>query len=109
MWSKTIPLKDNVEAILLDTEGLNSTDRTLDVDVKIFALSILLSSTFLFNQLGHITEQSIEDLSVVLRLTGEMKIRDAAGNNGEGEETGLEFNKFFPSFIWVLRDFSLNF
>jgi hypothetical protein len=49
MWNKTIPLKDDVDAILLDTEGLNSTDRTMDIDVKIFALSILLSSTFIFN------------------------------------------------------------
>ena len=65
-----------MDAILLDTEGLNSPDRTMDVDVKIFALSILLSSTFVFNQIGHITEQSLEDLSVVLRLTNELKIRD---------------------------------
>ena len=56
MWNKTIPIKDDVDAILLDTEGLNSTDRSLDIDVKIFALSILLSSTFVFNQIGHITE-----------------------------------------------------
>jgi hypothetical protein len=76
MWNKLIPLNDDVDAILLDTEGLNSTDRSLDIDVKIFAISILLSSTFIFNQIGHITEQSLEDLSVVLRLTGEMKIRD---------------------------------
>jgi hypothetical protein len=49
MWNKTVQLKDDVEAILLDTEGLGSTDRTLDIDIKIFALSILLSSTFVFN------------------------------------------------------------
>ena len=66
MWSKLIPLSSEVDAILLDTEGLNSTDRTLDIDIKLFSLSILLSSTFVFNQIGHITESSIEDLSVVL-------------------------------------------
>ena len=76
MWSKPIPLNEEVDAILLDTEGLNSTDRSFDIDIKIFALSILLSSTFVFNQIGHITEQSIEDLSAVLRLTNEFKIRD---------------------------------
>lgn len=103
MWNKLIPLNEDVDALLLDTEGLNSTDRTLDVDVKIFALSILLSSVFVFNQIGHITEQSIEDLSVVVRLTDELRIRDGQ------EETGMEFSKFFPNFIWVLRDFSLNF
>ncbi len=104
MWNKLVPLSEDVDAILLDTEGLNSTDRSLDLDVKIFSLSILLSSIFVFNQIGHITEQSIEDLSVVLKLTNELKIKDSTG-----EETGLEFKNYFPAFIWVLRDFSLNF
>jgi len=100
-----IPLSDEVDALLLDTEGLGSTDREFATDIKIFALSILLSSTFVFNQIGHITEQSIEDLSAVLRLTDELRIRD----NGAQEESGLEFKQFFPSFVWVLRDFGLDF
>jgi hypothetical protein len=49
MWSKPVPLTDEVDGILLDTEGLNSTDRCFDADIKIFSLSILLSSTFVFN------------------------------------------------------------
>jgi hypothetical protein len=56
IWNKPIPINDEVDAILMDTEGLNSTDRTLDVDAKIFSLSILLCSTFVYNQIGHITE-----------------------------------------------------
>ena len=104
MWNRMVYINDEIDAILLDTEGLGSTDREFETDIKIFALSILLSSTFVFNQLGHINEQSIEDLSVVIRLTNELRVRD-----GEGEETGLEFKQFFPSFVWVLRDFSLNF
>ena len=106
MWNNLIPLNDEVDALLLDTEGLGSTDREFETDIKIFALSILLSSTFVFNQIGHINEQSIEDLSVVLRLTDELRIRD---NGGLAEETGLEFKQFFPSFVWVLRDFGLDF
>jgi hypothetical protein len=86
MWNKLIPLSDEIDAILLDTEGLGSTDREFETDIKIFALSILLSSTFVFNQIGHINEQSIDDLSVVIRLTNELRIRD-----GQAEETGLEF------------------
>ena len=86
MWNKLIPLSEELDAILLDTEGLGSTDREFETDIKIFALSILLSSTFVFNQIGHINEQSIDDLSVVIRLTNELRIRD-----GQAEETGLEF------------------
>ena len=104
MWNKLIPLSDEVDALLLDTEGLGSTDRTFEIDIKIFALSILLSSVFVFNQIGHITEQSIEELSVVLRLTNEVKVKESTA-----EESGLEFKQYFPSFVWVLRDFSLSF
>ena len=86
MWNKLIPLSDELDAILLDTEGLGSTDREFETDIKIFALSILLSSTFVLNQIGHINEQSIDDLSVVIRLTNELRIRD-----GQAEETGMEF------------------
>lgn len=105
MWSELIPISDEVDALLLDTEGLGSTDREFETDIKIFSLSILLSSTFVYNQIGHISEQSLEDLSVVLRLTNELRIR---GDTSQ-EETGLEFKSFFPSFVWVLRDFSLDF
>lgn len=49
MWNQLIPLSDEVDALLLDTEGLGSTDREFATDIKIFALSILLSSTFVFN------------------------------------------------------------
>lgn len=105
MWNKLIPINDEIDALLLDTEGLGSVDREFEIDIKIFSLSILLSSTFVFNQIGTITEKSIEDLSVVLRLTNELRIRDS----GSVEETGIEFKQFFPSFIWVLRDFGLDF
>lgn len=81
MWNKLIHISDEVDALLLDTEGLGSTDREFETDIKIFALTILLSSTFVFNQIGHINEQSIEDLAVVLRLTNELRIRDTAGSS----------------------------
>ena len=56
MWNKLVPISEDLDAVLLDTEGLGSTDREFETDIKIFALSILLSSTFVFNQIGHINE-----------------------------------------------------
>jgi hypothetical protein len=60
--------------ILIDTEGLASTERSTNVDIKIFSLSILLSSVFIYNQMGPITENSIEDLSLVANLTNYIHI-----------------------------------
>ena len=49
IWNK--PIYDDEESftILMDTEGLHSSERTTDVDLKIFALTVLLSSSFVFN------------------------------------------------------------
>jgi hypothetical protein len=49
MWNQLVPLSDDVDAVLLDTEGLGSTDREFETDIKIFSLSILLASTFVYN------------------------------------------------------------
>lgn len=49
MWNRLVPLSDEVDAVLLDTEGLGSTDREFETDIKIFSLSILLASTFVYN------------------------------------------------------------
>lgn len=51
MWNQ--PIVDDSDpdsiTILIDTEGLHSSERSTDVDLKIFALTVLLSSSFVFN------------------------------------------------------------
>lgn len=54
--------------VLMDTEGLHSSERTTDVDLKIFALTVLLSSSFIFNQMGPINESSLTDLHLIANL-----------------------------------------
>lgn len=75
IWNQPINISDDTEALLLDTEGLYATDQHFDIDQKIFMLSVLLSSVFIFNQRSHITEQSLEDLSLTLNLS-KMMIAD---------------------------------
>lgn len=69
-------------------------------DAKLFTLSMLISSEFIYNQLGHIDEKTIEKLSLITNL---YKIITA-------NEKSKKFNlsDFCPSFFWVLRDFSLD-
>ncbi|CAK55991.1 unnamed protein product (macronuclear) [Paramecium tetraurelia] len=98
LWSQPIPLNENTSILLMDTEGLNSVQRDLGVDTKIFSISLLLSSMFVFNQLGHIDEQSIENLSLVIKLSENVSVGS--------EDKSL--SQFFPTFLWVLRDFSLD-
>ncbi len=103
MWSQPIKLaNDDAYALVLDAEGLNSTERSTNTDTKLFALSLLLSSLFIYNSRGHITETSIEDLSVVVNLTQHIHIKKT------DKESGIDFHKYFPTFFWVLRDFALD-
>ena len=103
MWTQPIKLpNDDAYALILDAEGLNSTERSTNTDTKLFALSLLLSSLFIYNSRGHITETSIEDLSVVVNLTQHIHIKKT------DKESGLDFHKYFPTFFWVLRDFALD-
>ncbi|CAI2384081.1 unnamed protein product [Moneuplotes crassus] len=99
MWNKPIRINDKVDAVLLDTEGLGSTERTTNTDIKIFSLSILLSSLFIYNCIGTISEYTLEDLDLVCNLTENIHVSKSQ------IESGVEFRRFFPSFMWVLRDF----
>ena len=70
IWNK--PLLDDGDEdsipLLVDTEGLHSSERSTDVDLKIFALTVLISSSFVFNQIGPINEQSLADLNLIVSL-----------------------------------------
>ena len=60
--------------LLIDTEGLASTERSTNIDIKIFSMAILLSSVFIYNQMGPINEMALEDLSLVGNLTNYIHI-----------------------------------
>ena len=52
MWNKPVIDSEDPDenlTLLLDTEGLFSSERTTDTDLRLFALSVLLSSTLVYN------------------------------------------------------------
>lgn len=71
MWDSLIPLTNEqgedlgIDLVVLDAEGLNTPRRGFDVDVRMFAVAVLLSSQIVYNQTGPITDQSLEDLSLI--------------------------------------------
>ena len=64
-------------------------------------MAILLSSFLIYNSVGSIDEKAIENLSLVINLA-EMLHRD---NN---QYDSQELINSFPSFMWLVRDFSLR-
>ena len=105
VWGRPIPLSINKKLIILDSEGLGSVekDRTGNIDMKIFTLSVLLSSCLIYNTKHAISEDKIEELSNVANLSKRINISKDKKKNMQ-----LDFGDFFPDLIWVLRDFSLD-
>ncbi len=88
---------------LIDTEGLGAYDEEINHDSKIFLIAVLISSLFIFNSLGTIDENEINNLSFVLNLSKTIKIKSVSIEDNEDE-----LAKYFPTLLWLLRDFSLK-
>ena len=88
---------------LIDTEGLGAYDEEVNHDSKIFLIAILISSLFVYNSFGAIDENQINDLSFVLNLSKTIKIKSVSIEDNEEE-----LAKYFPTLLWLLRDFSLK-
>ncbi|XP_004841366.1 guanylate-binding protein 6 [Heterocephalus glaber] len=107
MWCVPHPTKPNHTLVLLDTEGLGDVEKgDPKNDSWIFALAVLLSSTFVYNGMSTINHQALEQLHYVTELTE--LIRAKSSSNSDGVQNSTEFVSFFPSFIWTVRDFILE-
>jgi len=99
------PEGEPIKVLVLDTEGLGALDEDSNHDVRIFSLAILLSSFFIYNSSGSIDENSLSQLSLVINLTKHIQIKSGASSQETDPE---EYAQYFPSFMWVVRDFALQ-
>ena len=90
----------------MDTEGLGALDEDSNHDVRIFSLAILLSSYFIYNSVGSIDENALQNLNLVVNLTKHIQIKSSGINNEDIDPQ--DFARYFPSFMWVVRDFTLQ-
>ncbi|KAL8219640.1 UNVERIFIED_CONTAM: hypothetical protein K2H54_029878 [Gekko kuhli] len=97
MWCVPYPGRPDQTLVLLDTEGLGDAKKgDAQNDSWIFALAILLSSTLVYNSMGTINQHAMDQL------------QSSTERNPEGLEDSAEYVRFFPTFIWALRDFALQ-
>ncbi|XP_030640321.1 guanylate-binding protein 1-like [Chanos chanos] len=107
MWCVPHPNKAGHTLVLLDTEGLGDVDKgDSKNDAWIFCLAVLLSSTLVYNSRGTIDNQAVEKLHYVTELTEQIRVKSSAGD--EEDEQDAQFVKFFPNFVWTVRDFTLE-
>uniref|UniRef100_A0A8C0XMI8 GB1/RHD3-type G domain-containing protein n=1 Tax=Castor canadensis TaxID=51338 RepID=A0A8C0XMI8_CASCN len=103
MWCLPHPNKPNHTLVLFDTEGLGDVEKN---DSWIFALAMLLSSTFVYNSMGTINHQALEQLHYVTELT--QLTRAKCSPKSDEVEDSAEFVSFFPDFVCAVRDFTLE-
>ncbi|XP_040607625.1 guanylate-binding protein 4 isoform X2 [Mesocricetus auratus] len=107
MWCVPHPTKPKFTLVLLDTEGLGDVEKgDSKNDSWIFALAVLLSSTFVYNSMSTINHQALEQLHYVTELTE--LIRAKSTSLSEEMDDSDEFVSFFPDFVWTVRDFVLE-
>ncbi|XP_048670458.1 guanylate-binding protein 5-like [Marmota marmota marmota] len=101
MWCVPHPEKPGHTLVLLYAEGLGDVEKDDDQnDTQIFALAILLSSTFVYNDQG-----TIYLLHYVTELTDLLRARTSP-DIGVGDAD--DNVSFFPDLVWTLRDFYLS-
>jgi hypothetical protein len=106
LWGEPVRIDDqDVAVVFLDTEGLGSVGASQTHDSRIFALALLIGSYFIYNSRGVIDGNAIENLSLVVNLTKHIHV--SSKNSGE-EDSGSDFSQHFPTFMWVVRDFTLQ-
>ncbi|XP_061094492.1 guanylate-binding protein 1-like [Conger conger] len=107
MWCVPHPTKADHTLVLLDTEGLGDVEKgDPKNDNWIFSLAVLLSSALVYNSIGIIDNNALQQLHYVTELTEHIKVKSQAEDE-DGDET-TEFMRFFPSFVWTVRDFTLQ-
>lgn len=88
--------------LFLDVEGLGRFNNTESYESKMFTLSLLLSTTLMYNNVGPIDEQALQNLSVFIEIGKLFEKSMTKKEEGNVEDFGM------PALFMVLRDFSLK-
>ena len=67
---------------------------------------MLLSSLFVYNQLGAIDEAALDRLGLVSEVSRSLAGKAAGGAKAAAPDADVA--RFAPSFLWLLRDFYLD-
>ena len=107
LWGR--PVRRNGRTfVFIDTEGLGSLDQSQSFDTQIFSLALLLSSLFVLNTTGAITETVLQELELVVECTKHIRAAEISESSGGATSTtdasGLaNLAHYFPDFVWVCR------
>uniref|UniRef100_A0A8D1FIQ2 GB1/RHD3-type G domain-containing protein n=1 Tax=Sus scrofa TaxID=9823 RepID=A0A8D1FIQ2_PIG len=101
MWCVPHPSKPDRTLVLLDTEGLGDVEKVRQkVTEKYFLFWVLSLSLHEPRNLTAMIYFYVTELTEL--------IRTKSSSENDGVEDCTEFVSFFPDFIWIVRDFTLD-
>jgi hypothetical protein len=95
------PTGEEIRVLIVDSEGLSSTDNAQN-DPQIFGFLLLLSSFLIYNCTASIDDSALQSLSLVANLSKTLRIQC------DRDSTTEELSKIFPTFCFLIRDFTLQ-
>ncbi|NXG76030.1 GBP1 protein, partial [Baryphthengus martii] len=90
-----------------ESRGLSLQGDTAN-DTWIFVLTVLLSSCLIYNSKGTIDQAAMEQLHYVTQLAERIKLKAEPEESDDELEDSEKFAAFFPTFVWAVRDFTLQ-
>jgi len=105
MWSQPLKILDKrgqeLNLILLDTEGVDAANSNYSNDNYILVLSVLFSSVFIYNSTSHPSATSLGDLVFATQISTNIVHKTSPKN-----KTMLQ--SVSPRFLWLFRDVTLH-
>ena len=103
LWNTPINKSNSKDKIIFfDSVRVNSENvYQQEMDSKLLALILIISSLFIYNTTGDINSNSLNELELIVHLA------DSLGINERINKDKL-ISELCPKFIWTLRDFDLE-
>ena len=103
---------EKMNVLVVDSEGIGGLDEDGNHDMRIFSLTLLLSSFFVYNSMGSIDENALASLSFVSNISKHIKVKTHTGQQDSDlnteEQNEDDLTRHMPKFLWVVRDFTLQ-
>ena len=99
-WTSPLNKENSKEKILfIDTQGLNTNISENDLEYKLLTLILIISSLFIYNTIGDINSNSLNNLQLIMHLN------DLINFDQKNIDKDEMISELCPKFIWTLRDF----
>ena len=99
-WTSPLNKENSQEKILfIDTQGLNTNISENDLEYKLLTLILIISSLFIYNTIGDINSNSLNNLQLIMHLN------DLINFDQKNIDKDEMISELCPKFIWTLRDF----